>query len=72
MARLVDRRGVYRILVERPKGKRPLGRYRRMWQASIKMDRQEVGWGGIGWIDLVEDRDRCWVLVNAVMNLQFP
>jgi hypothetical protein len=67
-----ERRGVYRVLVGKPEGKRPLGRPKRSWQDNIKMDLQEVGCGGKGWIELAQDRDRGWVLVNAVMNLQVP
>ena len=55
-ARMVDRRGVYRVLVGKPEGKRPLGRPRRRWEDSIKMDLQEVGCGYMDWIDLVQDR----------------
>jgi hypothetical protein len=65
-------RGAYRILVGRPEGRRPLGRPRHRWEDSIKMDLQEVGWGGIDWIDMAQDRDRWQALVNAVMNLQVP
>jgi len=53
-------------------GKRPLGRPRRRWEDNIKMDLQEVGCGGMDWIDLAEDRDSWRALVNAVMNLQVP
>ena len=64
-----ERRGEYRVLV----GKRALGRPRHRWEDSIKMDLQEVGWGGgTDWIDLAQDRDRWQALVNAVMNLQVP
>ena len=54
----------------KPEGKRPLGRPRRRWEDNIKMDLQEVGCGGIDWIELAQDRDRWWALLNAVMNLQ--
>jgi len=67
-----ERRGVYRVLVGKPEGKRPLGRPRRRWEDNIKIDLQEVGCGGIGWIDLAVDRDRWRALVNAVMNLRIP
>jgi hypothetical protein len=60
----------YRILVGRPEGRRPLGRPTRRWEDSIKMDLQEVGWEGMGWIELAQDRDRWRALVNAVMNLR--
>ena len=54
----------------RPEGRRPLGRPRRRWEDSVKMDLQEMGWGGMGWIDLAKDRDRWWAFVNAVMNFR--
>jgi hypothetical protein len=57
--------GMYRILVGKPVGKRPLGRPRRKWGDNIMMDLQEVGGGGMGWIELVQDRDRRWALVNG-------
>jgi hypothetical protein len=56
VARLGEGRGVYRVLVGKPKGKRPLGRTRRRWEDNIKMDIQEVGCGGMDWIDLAQDR----------------
>jgi hypothetical protein len=65
-------RGVYRGLVEKPEGKSPLGRLRRRWEDNIKADLQEVGCGGMDWIELAQDRDRLWALVNAVMNLGVP
>jgi hypothetical protein len=61
----------YRILVGKPEGKRPLRRPRR-WVDSIKIDLRELGWDGIDWIDLAQDRDRWRALVNMVMNLQVP
>jgi len=69
VARMEERRRVYRVLVGKPEGKRPLGRPRRRWEDNIKMDLQEVGCEGMNWIELVEDRDRCRTVVNAVMNL---
>ena len=58
VARMGERRGVYRVLVENPEGKRPLGRPRRRWEDNIKMDLQEVGCGGMDWIELTQDRER--------------
>ena len=72
MARMGERNGVYRVLVGKPEGKRPLERPRRRWEDNIKMDLQEVGYGGMDWIELAQDRDRWWVLVNAVKNLRVP
>jgi len=67
-----ERRGVYRVLVGKPKGKRPLGRPRFRWEDNIKMDLQEVGCEGMDWIELAQDKDRWRVLVNAVMNIRVP
>jgi hypothetical protein len=67
-----DRREAYRILVGRPKGRRPLGRPRHRWEDNIKMNLQEVGWEGMDKIDMAQDRDRWQALVNVVMNLQVP
>jgi hypothetical protein len=53
-------------------GRRPLGRPRRRWEDNIKMDLQQVGWGGMDWIDMARDRDRWWAVVSAVMNLRVP
>jgi hypothetical protein len=64
--------GAYRILVGRPEGRRPLGRPRCRWEDDIKMDLQEVGWGGMDWIDMAQDRDRWRAVVSAVMNLRVP
>ena len=63
-----ERRGVYRVLVRKPEGKRPLGRPRRRWEDNIKMDLQEVGCGYMDWIELAQDRDRWQALMNVVMN----
>jgi len=72
MVGMGERRGIYRILVGKPEGKRPLGRPRRRWEDNIKMDIQEVGCGGMDWVDLVQDRDRWRALLNEVMNLRVP
>ena len=64
-----ERRGVYGVWVGKPEGKRPLGRPRCRWEDNIKMDLQEVGCGGMDWIELAEDSDRWRAFVNAVMNL---
>jgi len=65
-------RGVYRVLVGKPEGKRPLGKPRRRWGDNIKIDLQKVGFGDVEWIEPPQDRDRWWGLVNAVMNLRVP
>jgi len=65
-----NRRGSYNVLVERPEGKRPLGKPRCRWENNIKMDIQEVVWGGVGWIDLAYDRDVWRVHVTA--ELHYP
>jgi len=67
-----ESRGVYRVLVGKPEGKRALGRPRCRWEANIKMDLQEVGCGGMDWIELAQDRDRWQTVVSAVMNLRVP
>jgi hypothetical protein len=66
------KRNAYRIFVGKPKGKRPLERLRCRWEDNIKMDLREIGWGGINWIDLVQDRDQWRALVNTVMYLLVP
>jgi len=67
-----EERVVYRVLVSKPWGKRPLGIPRRRWADNIKMDLQEVGCGGMDWIELAQNRNRWRALVNAVMNLRVP
>ena len=65
-------RGVYRVLVGKPEGKTPLERPRCRWEDNIKMGLQEMGYGGMDWIELAEDRDSWRAFVNAVMNLRVP
>ena len=72
VARMGEERGVYRVLVGKPVGTRPLGRPRRRWVDNITMDLQEVGCGYMDWIGLAQDRDRWRTLVIAVMNLRVP
>ena len=72
VARMGEERGVYRVLVEKPEGKRPLGRPRRRWADIIRPDLQEVGCGYMDWIELAQDRERWWTLVSAVMYLRVP
>jgi len=72
VARTGDRRGVYRVLVGKPEGRRPFGRPTRRWEDNIKMDIQEVRCGGKDWIKLAQDRESWWALVNAAMNLRVP
>ena len=72
MARMGERTGVYRVLVGKPEGKRPLGRPWRRWEDNIRMDLQEVGLGYEDWIGLAQDRYRSRALVSAVTNLRVP
>ena len=72
VARMGEERGVYRVLLGTPEGKRPMGRPRRRWVDNIRMDLQEVGCGYMDWIGLAQDRDRWRTLVSAVMNLRVP
>ena len=72
VALVYEERGVYRVLVGKPAGKRPLGRPRRRWVDNVRMDLQEVGCGHVDWIGLAQDRDRWRTLVSAVMNLRVP
>jgi hypothetical protein len=65
-------RGVYRVLVGRPKGKRPLGRHRSRWEDNIKMDLTEIGIDGENWIQLAQDRVQWQACINTVMNLRVP
>jgi hypothetical protein len=66
VARMGEKRNAYRLLVGKPGGKRPLGRPRRRWVDNIKMDLLEIGWGGVDWIGLTQDRDKWRALVNCV------
>jgi hypothetical protein len=65
-------RGVHRVLVGRPKGKRPLGRPRHRWEVNIKMDLQEIGGGHGNWMELAQDRDRWRALVGTVRKFRVP
>jgi len=69
VAHMGERKGIKRVVVGKPEGKRPLGRPRRRWEDNIKMDLQEVGCGDIDWINLAKDRDRWRTLLTDVMNL---
>ena len=72
VTRVGERRRAYRVLVGKPEGKKPLGSPRCRWEDNIKMDLQEVGCGGMDWIDLAQDRNRWRALVNEVMNFRIP
>jgi hypothetical protein len=67
-----EKGNVYRLLIEKPEGKRPLGRPRRRWINNIKMEFLEIGFGGVDWIGLAQDRYSWRSLVNAIMNLRVP
>jgi hypothetical protein len=70
VARMGEERKLYKVLVGKPDGKRPLGRPRRRWEDRIRMDLREIGLGDVDWIRLAQDRDRWRAVVSAVMNLQ--
>jgi len=72
VARMGEGRRVHRVLVGKPEGKRPFGKFRRRWKGNIKMDLQEVGYGGMDWIELAQDMNSWRALVNAVMKLRVP
>jgi len=72
VARMGERRGIYRVLVGKPEGKTQLGRPRRRLENNIKMDLQELGCGGMDWIELTQDIERWLALVSAVMNIRVP
>jgi hypothetical protein len=71
-ARIGEKSNAYRILVGKPEGRTPLGRPRRKWEDNIKMDLREIGWRGMDWIHVAQDRDQWRALVNTVMNLRVP
>jgi hypothetical protein len=70
VARMGEGRGVHRVSMGKPEGKRPLGRPRRIWEDNIEMDLQEVGGGCGDWVERAQDRDRCRALVGTVMNFR--
>jgi hypothetical protein len=72
VARMRKGRGLYRVLMGKPEGKRPLGRSRHRWEDNIKMDLQKVGCGGMAWTELAQDRDRWRALVTGVMSFRVP
>jgi hypothetical protein len=72
VAQMRDKRNAYRLLVGKPERRRPLGRSRHRWLDNIRIDLVEVGWGGVDWSGLAQDRDRWRALVNAVMNFRVP
>ena len=72
MAHMGEARGVHRVLVGKPEGKRPLGRPRHRWEDNIKMDLREVGGSRGDWMEMAQDRDRWRALVSTVMNLRVP
>jgi hypothetical protein len=72
VALMGETRNACRILVGEPEGKRPLGRPRRRWVDNNKMDLTEIGWDGMDWIEVAQDRDQCRALVNTMMNLRVP
>jgi hypothetical protein len=71
-ARMGKKRNAYRILMGKPAGNRSLGRSRRRWVDNVKIDLREIGWGGMDWIDLAQNRDRWRALVNTAVNLRVP
>jgi hypothetical protein len=67
---MLEERIVYRVLMGKSEGKKPLGRPRRRWENGIRMDLRDIGWGSVDWIQLAQDRGRWRALVNTVMNLR--
>jgi hypothetical protein len=65
-----EKKNMYKVLIGKPEGKRPLERPRRRWEDGIRMDLTETGWRSVQWIQLAQDKDRCRVLVNEVVNLR--
>jgi hypothetical protein len=72
VARMMEKRNAYRLLVGKPEGRRPVGRPRRRWLDNFRMDLVEVRWGDVDWIGLAQDRDRWRALVNLVWNVRVP
>jgi hypothetical protein len=72
VARMVEMRNSYKILVQKPEGNRPLGRYKRRWEDNIKVDLEAVGWQGVNCVHVAQDKDRWRDLSNMVMNLHVP
>jgi hypothetical protein len=72
VARMGEKRNACRILVGKPEGRRPLGKPRRRCVDNIKIDLREIGWDGVDWVDLAQDREQWRALVNTVMNLRVP
>jgi len=72
VTRMGEMRIVCNILVGKPEGKRPPGRFRRGWEDNIRMDVKKIQWEGLDWIHLARDREKLWALVHTVMNLRVP
>jgi hypothetical protein len=72
VARIGQKRNAFRILMGKPEGKRPLGKPRHRWVDNIKMELTEIGWDGVDWIHMAQDRDQWRALVNMVLNLRVP
>jgi hypothetical protein len=70
VAHMGEERKMYKVLVGKPEGKRPLGRPRRIWEDGLKIDLREIGWGNVDWIQLAQDRNQWRALVNTVINLR--
>jgi hypothetical protein len=70
VTRMMEKRNTYRVLMGKPEGKRPLGRYRRRWEDNVKMNLGEIGWSDMEWIDLAKDRNQWRALVNTIMNFR--